>query len=318
MRRTPSSSTYTRKCSWMGTRAAYGRPTRDRVPCRVLRAGPCPAPVAHQDVGAVLAEPACGGTQLEAASGQDRGSQEDLDVPRLEREGHVHARLSRPGQGPAGVAPAVDVPSRRAQGAQPAGGLLPAGGVEDGHDPAVHAVGHVQRPGRQGELVDAAPEVPRDELARGLEEGVPLGPHLHPPARGVLVEVPDLGGQVTGAEGRAVERGQVGEQARCRVLHQRSTQACRLGPEPVVADRRPVVDRGVEPPLGPTEVHRTSHGAPERPRQAVQPRHQRAHGRHCARGVRRARVVWHRGRCRWRLVASCTGGGGPPVPNRKG
>ncbi len=50
----------------------------DRGPCGV---GP---PVVDDDVGAVLAEPARGGGELQATTGQQAWPQEDLDVARLE------------------------------------------------------------------------------------------------------------------------------------------------------------------------------------------------------------------------------------------
>ncbi|GAB3256550.1 hypothetical protein GCM10027456_33850 [Kineosporia babensis] len=82
---------------------------------------------------------------------------------------------------------------------------LGAGSIEEQHDPAVHPARDVQRPGGQRQLLQTAPEEPGDQLATGLKEQVPLRPRLHPPVRGVLVEVPHQRMQIGGAEARSVQ-----------------------------------------------------------------------------------------------------------------
>ena len=200
----------------------------------------------------------------------------------------MDARLAGPREGPAGVAAAVDVLTGRPQGADPPGRPLPAVGVEDGHDPAVHAERDVERPGRQRQLLDAATEEPRDELTAGREERVPLGPDLHPPLGGVLVEVPDLRPQVRGAEGGPVQLGHVGDQPGAVVVlaHGAAERGGRRA-EPPVPDRLAVVHRRRQPRLAAGEVDRAARRTPERPGDPVQPGHQRAHGEQRARGARR-------------------------------
>src|SRR5690606_10701922 len=112
---------------------------------------------------------------------------------------------------PAGVAAAEDVLACRPQRPHPGRGALLTIRAENGNDPAVHAVRHRERLGRQGELLNATTEQPGDQLTSRLEDWVPLGPDLHPPQGGLLVEAANLRSYGGRPELRTVELRHAGQ-----------------------------------------------------------------------------------------------------------
>ena len=166
VRSTPSSSTKTTKRSCTGTRPAWGAP--------VL--------VEDEDVGAGLAEATGSRVEDERAVGADRGREEDLDVPLLEREGHVDAGPGPARDAGAPVGAAEEHVVGGAQPPQPAGPDLLPRRVEHREDPAVDPARDVEGPHRDGELLDAAAERPRDEGAAGRRDA-PTTATTRPSAR---------------------------------------------------------------------------------------------------------------------------------------
>ena len=104
---------------------------------------------------------------------------------------------------------------------------------------------------------------PAHQLASRLEQRRPLRPDLHPPARGVLVEVPDHRVQIGGAEPGTVQHRQPGQQPATRdVLAHGGPDPFGLGREPGGPDRSGTACGPVQPSVGTVEVHPAADQAP--------------------------------------------------------
>jgi hypothetical protein len=167
------------------------------------------------------------------------------------------------------VTAGVDVITGRAQGPQPSRLALTAVGTGDDGDRAVHAQCADQRAHRQGELLDAPAEVPRDQLATHPEQRAPPGPHLEPVGRGVLVK-----SRTAGARSAAVNPGPSKADMSAKpglrtIRRDRSTDPGGLGRDPSIANDRATRASTAQPRLLAREIDFPPDRPPPRPSQQI-------------------------------------------------
>ena len=226
--------------------------------------GAGPAAVGNDDARAVLAEGTRRGAELQGPVRQGPGSQQDLHVPRLQRERHMDARLADPAA--SGWSSSRCRRTRRST-AGCGSSRPPVPAVDVRMVTTRLSIACATSSGRVGRASCwRGTEEPRDEVTAGRESGFHW---VHPPSATRRCAHRSAGppAWVHGAEGGPVQLGQVGDQAGAapRCSQHGAAQGDRRRRQPAVADRLAVAGERRQPCLAPVKVHRTPRDPPKRP-----------------------------------------------------